>query len=95
MKYEIISADCHVDLIWLPPDLFTSNASAAMKDFMPYVTHSDSGPVWVAKQGASFGLMNGMGSGGREYKPGEIQRSDWMAETGLFADGKKGYSAAD
>jgi hypothetical protein len=53
------------------------------------VTDGDNGPVWVTKQGASFGLMNGMGSGGREYKPGEIQRSDWMAETGLFADGKK------
>ena len=23
MKYEVISADGHVDLIWLPPDLFT------------------------------------------------------------------------
>ena len=22
MKYDVISADCHVDLIWLPPDLF-------------------------------------------------------------------------
>ena len=34
--------------------------------------------------------MNGMDSGGREYKLGEIQHSDRMAETGLFADGKKG-----
>ena len=22
MRYEMISADCHIDLCWLPPDLF-------------------------------------------------------------------------
>ena len=37
MKYDVISADGHVDLIWLPPDLFTKNASAAFKDRMPHV----------------------------------------------------------
>jgi len=36
MRYTRISADCHIDLPWLPPDLFTANASAAMKDRMPY-----------------------------------------------------------
>ena len=38
----------------------------------------------------SFGLMNGMGSAGREYVPGVIHRSDRMASTGLYDDGKKG-----
>jgi hypothetical protein len=37
MHYETISADCHVDLCWLPPDLFTANASPALRDRMPYV----------------------------------------------------------
>jgi predicted TIM-barrel fold metal-dependent hydrolase len=90
MKYECISADCHIDLIWLPPDLFTTNAAAGMKERVPYVTDSEKGPVWVSKQGALFGLMNGMGSAGREYVPGVIHRSDRMAETGLYDDGKKG-----
>jgi hypothetical protein len=27
MKYEVSSADCHIDLCWLPPDLFTANAA--------------------------------------------------------------------
>ena len=40
MRYDMISADCHIDLIWLSPDLFTSNASAALKDRMPYVTEA-------------------------------------------------------
>src|SRR3989442_1644177 len=31
-----------------------------------------------------------MGSAGREYIPGRIHRSDRMAETGLYQDGKRG-----
>ena len=90
MQYQVISADCHIDLIWLPPDLFTSNASQAMKDRMPYVTDGPDGPIWITKSGASFGLMNGMGSAGRKYVPGKIHRSDRMAAEGLFDDGRKG-----
>lgn len=90
MEYNVISADGHIDLIWLPPDLFTSNASAAMKDRMPYVTDSDDGPIWVSKKGSYFGFQNGMGSGGRPYIPGQIHRSDRMAAEGLYEDGKKG-----
>jgi uncharacterized protein len=90
MRYEMISADCHLDLIWLPPDLFTANASAAMRDRMPYVTDGPKGPVWVTKKGASLGHVNGMGSAGREYVPGRIHRADRMASTGLYDDGKKG-----
>src|SRR5437764_78219 len=70
MKYDVISADCHIDLIWLPPDLFTSNTSAALKDRMPYVADGERGKEWVTKKGASFGLMNGMGPAGRLYEPG-------------------------
>jgi uncharacterized protein len=90
MRYSRISADCHIDLCWLPSDLFISNASAAMKDRMPYVTDGPKGPRWVTKQGANLGLLNGMGSAGREYVPGKIHRSDRMASTGLYEDGKRG-----
>src|SRR5438105_4744944 len=64
MKYDVISADCHVDLIWLPPDLFTDNAAASFKDRMPYVTDGPRGREWVTQNGASFGLDAGMGSAG-------------------------------
>ena len=90
MKYDVISADSHLDLIWLPPDLFTANSSAALKDRMPYVTDGPRGKEWVTKNGSSFGLMNGMGSGGRQYIPGQIHRSDRMAAEGIYEDGKKG-----
>ena len=90
MDYKTISADCHIDLIWLPPDLFTANASGQMKERMPYVVEGENGPKWVSRNGAEFGLQNGMGSAGREYVPGVIHRSDRMAEQGLYEDGKKG-----
>jgi len=90
VRYELISADCHVDLCWLPPDLFTANAAARLRDRMPYVTDGPKGPVWVTHKGASLGLVNGMGSAGREYVPGQIQRSDRMAATGLYEDGRRG-----
>jgi uncharacterized protein len=90
MRYSRISADCHIDLCWLPSDLFISNASAAMKDRMPHVTDGPKGPRWVTKHGANLGLLNGMGSAGREYVPGKIHRSDRMASTGLYEDGKRG-----
>jgi predicted TIM-barrel fold metal-dependent hydrolase len=90
MRYEVISADCHIDLCWLPPDLFTGSASAGMKDRMPYVSEGARGPMWTTKKGANLGRPCGMGSAGREYVPGKIHRSDRMAETGLYDDGKRG-----
>src|SRR5947207_11032317 len=83
-QYRVISADCHIDLIWLPPDLFTANAGAAFRDRMPFVTEGSRGREWVTRNGASFGLDAGMGSAGRQYEPGKIHRSDRMASTGLY-----------
>jgi hypothetical protein len=85
MRYELISADCHIDLCWLPPDLFVDSAPSAWKDRMPYVAEGPTGPVWMTRKGASLGRVNGMGSAGREYVPGRIHRSDRMAATGLYA----------
>ena len=90
MHYEVISADCHIDLPWLPDDLFTSRARAALKDRMPYVDASGKDRYWVSRNGARFGLQNGMGSAGRRYVPGQIHRSDRMAEQGLYRDGARG-----
>jgi len=90
MRYEMISADCHIDLCWLPPDLFVTGATSAWKDRMPYVTDGPKGPQWTTRKGASLGRPCGMGSAGREYVPGRIHRSDRMASTGLYDDGKRG-----
>jgi len=90
MEYNVISADGHLDLIWLEPTLFTSNATPKMRDRMPFVEEREDGLRWVSRGGAEFGLVNGMGSAGRQYVPGQIHRSDQMAAEGLYSDGAKG-----
>ena len=91
MRYSRISADCHIDLPMLAPDIFTSNASAALKDRMPYVTDGPDGPFWTCKNGGSFGLLNGVGPAGQKLVPGQNYRMDVMAATGLYEDGQKGH----
>jgi predicted TIM-barrel fold metal-dependent hydrolase len=90
MQYKRISADCHLDMIWLPPDLFTAQAPRDLKDRMPFVAEGSQGKEWVANNGASFGLVGGVGSAGRKYEPGKQHRADRMAEAGLYEDGLKG-----
>ena len=90
MNYRIISADCHIDLPWLPEDLFTNEAASRFKDRMPFVSETEKGRFWVSRNGAQFGLQNGMGSAGRKYVPGQIHRSDRMADQGLYSDGALG-----
>ena len=96
MEYRCISADCHIDLNWLPYDLFVSNASPTMKDRMPYVVQETDGPRWRTKAGVDLGLANGKGSkgvtssSGKAYLPGKDYRLDRMATTGLYEDGSKG-----
>jgi hypothetical protein len=62
MRYARISADCHIDFPWLPPDLFTPNCSAALKDRMPYVAEGPDGPHWATKNVPSLGLTCSVGS---------------------------------
>ena len=45
MEYQRISADCHIDMCWMPPDLFTGEASSKMKERMPYITDGPDGPI--------------------------------------------------
>ena len=97
MKYSFISADGHIDLNWMPFDLFVSNASQAMKDRMPYVIEGPDGPQWVTKSGQILGGANGKGSKGiagasgrKIVQKGKAHRIDRMASTGLYTDGSKG-----
>src|SRR5277367_3810270 len=90
MQYKRISADCHLDMPCMPPELFVENASRALKERMPYVTDGPDGPHWVAKNGADFGLVNGVGPGGAKYVPGQNYRVDIMHKAGLYDDAKKG-----
>ena len=47
MKNRVISADCHLDLYYLPRETFTSRCPAALRERVPRVMTTDDGPVWV------------------------------------------------
>src|SRR5436309_13867058 len=82
--YTRISADCHIDLPMLPTDLFTANASAVMKERMPYVTDGPDGPYWTCKNGGSFGLGCGVGPAGQKLVPRQEHRLYAIAAAGPY-----------
>src|SRR5260370_30513749 len=93
-EYRCISADCHIDLSWMPHDLFTYNDTPAMKERMPFVKDTPDGPKWVTKGGVDFGFANGKGGTGswgggnfKYVKGTHGRRVEMMAATGLYADG--------
>src|SRR5438128_9743141 len=90
MHYKRVSADCHPDMPCMPPELFVENASREMKERMPYVEDGPDGPQWVAKNGANFGLVNGVGPGGAKHVPGRKGGADSLAEQGLKKTPRKG-----
>jgi hypothetical protein len=90
MNNPIISADGHIDLPCMPAEIFVENSSASIRDRMPHVVEREDGDRWVAHNGTAIRLHGGMGSAGRRYSPGQIHRSDRMAETGLFEDQANG-----
>src|SRR4029453_5076588 len=81
VQHKRISAACPLDMIWLPPDLFTSQAPRELKERMPFVSEGPNGKEWVARNGASFGLVAGVGSAGRKNEPGKKKPAHPMAET--------------
>ena len=47
MDYRIVSADDHIDLQWLPKDLWQSRVPAAWRAQAPRVVDTDDGPYWM------------------------------------------------
>src|SRR5881396_611782 len=78
MRYTRISADCHIDLPWIPPDLFTSSASAEMKARMPYVTDGPDGPYWTLQERRLVRIS--FGESGIGWIPYALDRMDFEWE---------------
>ena len=87
MDYKVVSADSHVDLAFLPGDLFVANAPAAWRDRMPRHVETDEGPEWRTNK-------VGLGPALRRSKivgtPETEVRYARMAATGFFDDARSG-----
>ena len=91
MDLEIISGDGHIDLPWLPADLFVSNAPAHYKDRMPQVRDTKEGKQWYMQGRPLAGVAAAVpGSSWEPYVPGRSRRLDRMEQLGFFSDGQNG-----
>src|SRR5262245_36005612 len=82
MALRVMSADSHMDLIYLPPDTFTSRMDPAFGDRIPRVVEKDGRQVWVSGA-AVLGPYATYGPGVTGGRRGRI-----LAEAG-FASGKQ------
>ena len=46
MTQGIISADDHLDLRWLPPNLWTERLPSRFKERAPHIEEAANGPTW-------------------------------------------------
>jgi predicted TIM-barrel fold metal-dependent hydrolase len=89
MAYRYISADCHLDLHWCPPDLWQSRVPAALRDRAPkVVTKTDGAAFWTwegkewgpsasTPEGlAAFTGENALAAVAHELAPGDLPPAD-------------------
>jgi predicted TIM-barrel fold metal-dependent hydrolase len=82
MATKVMSADSHMDLIYLPPDAFASRMPASWGARVPHVVERDGGRVWVSGDDvlAPYGVYGPGVTGGR--------RGRVLTEAG-FASGRE------
>ena len=87
MGYDIISADTHLDITWLPGDMFVEGAPAAMKDRMPRIKDTDNGPRWMVGDDTDIAGVGGGGLTGNfsKYVRGQSKLLDRMDDVGFFS----------
>ncbi|MBM3924572.1 MAG: hypothetical protein FJ320_01075 [SAR202 cluster bacterium] len=83
MQYNLVSGDSHVDMSWLPGDLFTKNGPSHLKDVMPQVVETDKGGRWVT-EGRELGVYGGMGFGFTAPRRGRNRTVDKLYEAGFY-----------
>lgn len=86
MTHPIISADGHIDMTWMPGDLWTTNAPAHFKEFVPQVRQTPEGPRWYA-EGQELGVFGGLGFGFTPVQRGYSKHVDKMFEVGFYEGG--------
>ena len=88
MEYDIISADGHIDLKWLPHDLFVSNAPAKWKDQVPQWVDTEVGERLYA-EGKDLATIPKVGTHANMVPPkrGAAKRTDRMHESRFWQGG--------
>src|SRR5438876_1213545 len=89
MKQRLISGDNHIDLTYLPQDLWSSQAPSKWKLRVPGVEELEDGLHWFV-EGQDQGMWNGVGPAFRKYVPGVFRHLDEMLSVGFTWDSRPG-----
>src|SRR5215831_856200 len=82
MPEKLISGDNHIDLTYLPPDLWASEAPNKWKLLAPRVEEMDDGLHWFV-DAQDKGMWNGIGPGFLPYQKGMFGHIDEMKDLGF------------
>jgi predicted TIM-barrel fold metal-dependent hydrolase len=74
MDYKVISADDHIDLRWMPRDLWTTRLPKDLRERGPQVVETESGPSWVC-DGLTWGPWGA-------YTAAQGSGAKWALEAG-------------
>ena len=83
MEYKLILGDSHIDMTWMPEDVFVENAPAKFRDTVPRVVETDSGPHWFA-EGKDLRVYGGLGFGSTRPDRGKSKHIDMMYNAGFY-----------
>ena len=83
MQYNVISGDSHVDMTWMPGDLWVSQAPARFQAVAPHVVETDEGLKWTA-EGKTLGVFGGSSFGFGKAQRGASKRIDSMFDEGFY-----------
>jgi predicted TIM-barrel fold metal-dependent hydrolase len=83
VEYNIISGDSHIDMTWMPGDLWASQAPLALRDDAPRVIETDEGLKWTA-EGKILGVFGGSSFGFGKAERGSSRRIDSMFDEGFY-----------
>ena len=86
MEYKLISGDSHIDMTWMPGNVFVENAPAKYRDAVPRVVDSEAGPHWFA-EGKDLGVYGGLGFGFTKPDRGQSKHIDMMYDAGFYEGG--------
>ncbi|MQG73774.1 MAG: amidohydrolase [SAR202 cluster bacterium] len=91
MQYRVVSGDSHMDMSWLPGDMFIEGAPSNLRDLMPHVEDAPTketkygvySKIWVC-EGKELGVFGSMGMGFSPPQAGMSFRNDRMQEAGYY-----------
>ncbi len=82
MGYKVISGDSHIDVKYVPGDIFVKNAPERLRNLMPQVVQTKDGPRWYSE---GTDLSARLFNASFEHLPrGFSQRIDKMYDVGFF-----------